>query len=64
VKVAGKKIYVVDCTAECSSSSPGTVTILDATTDKVIATIPVAPTSAPGLAVSPDGQRVYVTNEI
>ena len=65
VKVAGKKIYVTNCTAQCSSSSPGTVTVLDAATDKVIATIPVAPTTnAPGLAVSPDGQKIYVTNEI
>jgi YVTN family beta-propeller protein len=65
VKVAGKKVYVTNCTAQCSSSSPGTVTVLDAATNKVIATISVAPTTnAPGLAVSPDGRRVYVTNEI
>ena len=41
------------------------MTVLDAATNKVIATISVAPTTnAPGLAVSPDGRRVYVTNEI
>jgi YVTN family beta-propeller protein len=65
VKVAGKKIYVTNCTAQCSSSSPGTATALDAATYKVIATIPVAPTTnAPQLAVSPDGRKIYVTNEI
>jgi YVTN family beta-propeller protein len=65
VVVADKKVYVTNCTAQCSSSSPGTVTVLDAVTDKVIATIPVAPTTnAPGLAVSPDGRKVYVTNEV
>jgi YVTN family beta-propeller protein len=43
----------------------GTVTVLDAATNKVTTTIPVAPTTnAPGLAASPDGRRVYVTNEI
>jgi YVTN family beta-propeller protein len=65
VAVAGKKVYLTNCTSQCSSAGPATVTVVDATTHRVVATIPVAPDSnAPGLAASPDGTRVYVTNEI
>jgi len=39
--------------------------VVDAATNRVISTIPIASdTNAPGLAASPDGRRVYVTNEI
>jgi YVTN family beta-propeller protein len=59
VVAANGKVYVADWT------SPFTVTVVDAATNKVIATIPIASDSnAPGLAASPDGRRVYVTNEI
>ena len=57
--VANKKIYVAN------SSTPAIVTVIDEATDKITSTISVGPTtSAPGLAASPDGRRVYVTNEI
>jgi YVTN family beta-propeller protein len=57
--VANGKVYVANWT------SPFTVTVVDTATNKVIATIPIASDSnAPGLAASPDGRRVYVTNEI
>src|SRR5215471_17546506 len=40
---------------------PGTVSVIDTTSNTVAATIPVG--SAPtGVAVTPDGSRVYVTN--
>jgi YVTN family beta-propeller protein len=59
VVAANGKVYVTNWT------SPATVTVVNSATDKVITTIPVAPdTNAPGLAASPDGRRVYVTNEI
>jgi YVTN family beta-propeller protein len=59
VVAANGKVYVADWT------SPFTVTVVDGATNKIIATIPVASdTNAPGLAASPDGRRVYVTNEI
>ena len=41
------------------------MTVLDTATNRVISTIPIASdTNAPVLAASPDGRRVYVTNEI
>ena len=59
VVVANKKIYVAN------SSTPAIVTVIDEATDKITSTISVGLiTSAPGLAASPDGRRVYVTNEI
>ena len=59
VVVANQKVYVANWT------SPFTVTVVDAATNRVISTIPIASdTNAPGLAASPDGRRVYVTNEI
>jgi YVTN family beta-propeller protein len=50
----GGKVYVVN---ELSNS----VSVIDAATNTVIATIPVG-TQPAGVAVSPDGSRVYVTN--
>jgi len=59
VVVANEKVYIA------SWASPFTVTVVDTVTNKVIATIPIASEStAPELAASPDGRRVYVTNEI
>jgi YVTN family beta-propeller protein len=59
VAVANKKIYVAN------SSAPATVTVIDEATDEITGTIPVGPTtSAPGLAASSDGRRVYVSNQI
>jgi YVTN family beta-propeller protein len=59
VVVANEKVYVANWT------SPFTVTVVDAAANRVISTIPIASdTNAPGLAASPDGRRVYVTNEI
>jgi YVTN family beta-propeller protein len=59
VIVANKKVYVANW------NSPATVSVVDTATNKVIATIPVASdTNGPGVAASPDGRRVYVTNEI
>jgi YVTN family beta-propeller protein len=59
VVAANNKVYVANWT------SPFTVTVVDAAANRVISTIPIASdTNAPGLATSPDGRRVYVTNEI
>jgi YVTN family beta-propeller protein len=59
VVVANQKVYVAGWT------SPFNVTVVNTATNKVIATIPIASDSdAPGLAASPDGRRVYVTNQI
>jgi YVTN family beta-propeller protein len=59
VVVANKKIYVAN------SNAPATVTVIDEATGEITSTIPVGSnTSAPGLAASPDGRRVYVTNQI
>ncbi|MBK8921482.1 MAG: gliding motility-associated C-terminal domain-containing protein [Saprospirales bacterium] len=51
----GSRIYVA-----CSNSND--VSVIDATTNAIIANIPVG--NAPsGVAISPDGSRVYVANE-
>jgi YVTN family beta-propeller protein len=65
VAVANAKVYVADWTAAGAVPSPFTVAVVDTATNKVIATIPIASASNfPLLAASPDGRRVYVTNEI
>jgi YVTN family beta-propeller protein len=47
--------------AYITNQSSNTVSVIDTTTDTVIATIPVGQTPF-GVAVSPDGRQVYVTN--
>ena len=59
VAVANNKVYVANWT------SPATVTVIAAESNTLITTIPVdTGTSDPQLAASPDGRRVYVTNQI
>jgi YVTN family beta-propeller protein len=54
VAVSGNRAYVVN-------GADGSVSVLDTTTNKVVATVPVG--SWPQfVAVSPDGARAYVTN--
>jgi YVTN family beta-propeller protein len=53
------KVYVTN--GNFSAPPPGTVSVIDVATNKVIATIPVG--AAPfGVAVTPDGSKVYVAN--
>src|SRR5258708_38882773 len=47
--------------AYITNQSSSTVSVIDTATDTVIATIPVGFTPF-GVAVSPDGSKVYVTN--
>src|SRR5258708_20237776 len=51
----GSKVYVTN-----SLPFTGTVSVIDAATNTVSATIPVGPFPG-GVAVSPDGTKVYVT---
>src|SRR5258708_11574234 len=51
----GSKVYVTN-----SITFTGTVSVIDAATNTVSATIPVGPCPG-GVAVSPDGTKVYVT---
>ncbi len=46
-----------------ANSSAGTVSVIDTTSNTVVATVPVGNTPV-GVAVSPDGKFAYVTNEI
>lgn len=60
----GKYVYVANACgagASCSGSPQGTVSVIDAATDAVTATITVGQDPV-GVAVSPDGGRVYVSN--
>jgi YVTN family beta-propeller protein len=58
----GSRVYVAaEFTNPSGTEVLDAVLVIDATTDKVIATVPVA--SIPfGMAVSPDGSTVYVAN--
>jgi YVTN family beta-propeller protein len=65
VNPAGTRVYVASAGLlfstfpPATSTFPGVVTVIDATLDTVVATVAVG--SRPlGVAVSPDGQRVYV----
>jgi YVTN family beta-propeller protein len=56
----GSNVYVANSGA--GDEAAGTISVIDAATNAVTATIPGV--NAPfGIAVSPDGVRVYVTNE-
>jgi YVTN family beta-propeller protein len=52
----GSKVYVTN------EGLPGTVSVIDTTTNMVTATIPVGLFPF-GVALSPDGSKVYVTNQ-
>jgi YVTN family beta-propeller protein len=60
----GSKIYVTnpDFDANFIPKGRGTVLVIDAVTSKVIATVLVGYTPL-GIAVTPDGSKIYVTNE-
>jgi YVTN family beta-propeller protein len=63
----GTRVYVADCEggAGCSAcSGRAEVQVIDATNNTVLAPIPVDPIRGfiSGVAVSPDGTRVYVAN--
>jgi len=63
VAVAGRRAYVAnacDADAECTSFD-GTVSVVDTATNTVVTTVPVG-ASPLGIAVDPDGTRVYVVN--
>lgn len=46
-----------------NGGAAGAVSVIDISTDKVVATIPVG-SNPMGVAISPDGTRVYVTNQL
>jgi len=50
----GKRIYV-------SNGRGGTVSVIDVTTDSVIATVPVGKRPW-GIALTPDGRKLYTAN--
>jgi YVTN family beta-propeller protein len=52
----GKHVYVTN-----ESTPTGTVAVIKAATNKVVATIPVGEEPT-GVAFTPDGKRAYVTN--
>ena len=52
----GKRVYV--------GNGNGTVSVIDTTRNAVTATIPVGSFSIAGLALSPDGSRLYVTDQM
>jgi len=54
----GSKVYVAN---QISSAVPGTVSVIDTTTNTVIAS-PSVGVLPEGLAVTPDGSKVYVAN--
>ena len=62
----GSKVYVTnEGGAITFPAPPATVSVIDTATNTVTATITVGPLNAdaPGVAVTPDGSKVYVTNE-
>jgi YVTN family beta-propeller protein len=50
----GSRIYVGSC--------DGTLSVINGSTNSVIATVPIGGACPGGIAVSPDGNSVYVTN--
>ena len=62
--ITGRQILAYVAHAGESFTASGTVAVIDTQTNTVFATIPVGPVPfAPiGMAITPDGTRVYVTN--
>jgi YVTN family beta-propeller protein len=59
----GKKLYAGGTTYnESTSSSTGNISVIDTATDKLITTIPFGDDTPMGLAITPDGSKVYVAN--
>ncbi len=60
----GRSAYVPNCGEYCRTDEPSsvsTVSVIDTTTNKVAATVPLAPESGPtGIAITPDGAWAYV----
>lgn len=66
VNPSGTRVYVTNACFElalttCSIGDPGSVSVINTATNSVIATIPI-PYEPTGIAVSPDGTRLYVVN--
>jgi YVTN family beta-propeller protein len=58
-----RKVYVANgCGTRGGIGMPNTVSVIDTATNTVTATIPVEGQPAFGIAVTPDGSKVYVTN--
>jgi YVTN family beta-propeller protein len=57
ISPAGHRVYCAN-----NYGAPGSVSVIDTATQQVIATIPVG-TAPLGIAVTPNGQEVYVTNQ-
>lgn len=63
----GNRVYVARTTTNGSSNNTSSVSVIDPATNTVIVTIPVGTTPTitygfVGVAVSPDGKQLYVTN--
>ena len=59
---AGANTTQAQTRAYVANFCSNTVNVIDLTTNTVIATIPVAPDTKGGIAITPDGTRTYVTN--
>jgi YVTN family beta-propeller protein len=62
----GSKVYVSNTADLSNSAEPGSVSVIDTETNTVISTIhlvTVINDDSEGVAVSPDGSKVYVTND-
>ena len=60
----GQRIYIRHDPTTKSLSSINTVSVIETTGSTIVASIPVGTASAGDVSISPDGSRLYVTNNV